>query len=197
MMNAASFCNNQLSFFQTIFKYLHSQISKCSLRHRHLYITLILYMLRLHPGLWTVFANAPKFDHEYYKHFIKNNILPSLFSALFINLKFRSNKHWELEDAGNLLFECQALAQEKTTEFLLKYENYICRADGPCSRFHLARSNVAESQGASFLWCGFRYEAPPRAIPIILNRIPVMAVILRPLFGVLFLRGCISLKKRT
>jgi hypothetical protein len=30
-----------------------------------------------------------------------------------------------------------------------------------------------------------------------INRIPVMAPILAPLFGVLFLRGCISLKNRT
>jgi hypothetical protein len=115
-------------------------------------------------------CQCTQIDHEYYKHFIKNDILPSLFSALFINLKFRSNEHWELDDAGNLLFECRALAQEKTTEFLLKYENYIRRADGPSSRFHLARTNVAKLQGASFLWCGFRYEPPPRAIPIILHQ---------------------------
>jgi len=170
MMNAASFCDDQLSFFQTIFEYLHSKISRCPANHRHLYITLILYMLRLHPGLWTVFANAPKFDHEYYKQYLRNYILPSLFSALFINLNFRSNEHWELKDAGDFLLECRVSAQNNTDDFIKKYENFIRRADGPCPRFHIARTNCAESQGASFLFCGFRYEPPPRAIPIILKQ---------------------------
>jgi hypothetical protein len=170
MMNDASFCDDLLSFFQTIFDYLHSKISKCPAKHRHLYITLILYVLRLHPGLWTVFANAPKFDHEYYKQYIRNYILPSLFSALFINLNFRTNDHWELKDAGDFLLECRASAQENTDDFIKKYEHFIRRADGPCSRFHIARTNTAESQGASLLFCGFRYEPPPRSIAIILKQ---------------------------
>jgi hypothetical protein len=54
------------------------------------------------------------------------------------------------------------------------------------------------------LWC-FHFLGQVTAHPSsqhaffysLINRIPVMAVILRPLFGVLFLRGHISLKKRT
>ena len=170
MMNAASFCEDQLTFFKLIFDYLHLKITSCPGKNRHLYITLVLYILRLHPGLWTVFANAPKFDHGHYIHYLRNYILPSLFSSLFINLNFRSNEHMEMEHAGKFLLECRASAQKNTDDFLHKFHNFIHRKQGPCPRFHLARTNTAESQGASFLFCGFRYEPPPIGIPIILKQ---------------------------
>jgi len=170
MMNTASFCEDQLSFFQTIFDWLNSKISSCLAPRRHLYLTLILYILRLHPGLWTVFGNTPQFSDDYYERYLKNNILPSLFSALFINLNFRSDQHYELAQAFDFLISCRASAVLHTDIFLEKFGSYIIRRSGPCSRLHLARTNIAESQGASFLYCGFRYEPPPRAIPIILNQ---------------------------
>jgi Ulp1 family protease len=170
MMNTASFCEDQLSFFQTIFDWVNSKISSCPAPRRHLYLTLILYILRLHPALWTVFANTPQFEHDYYKRCLKNDILPALFSALFINLNFRSNQHYELDQAFDFLLSCRASAEMQTEIFLEKFESYITRRGGPCSRLHLARTNIAESQGASFVFCGWRYVSPPRAIPIILNQ---------------------------
>jgi hypothetical protein len=124
----------------------------------------------LHPGLWTVFANTPQFNYDYYKRYLKNNILPSLLSAIFINLNFCSDQRYELDLAFDFLLSCRTSAELQTDIFLEKFENCISRQSGPCSRLHLARTNIAESQGASFLYCGFRYEPPLRAIPIILNQ---------------------------
>jgi hypothetical protein len=42
MMNAASFCEDQDTFFETIFYYLHNKLDSCAKGLRHLYIALVI-----------------------------------------------------------------------------------------------------------------------------------------------------------
>ena len=168
MMNAASFCEDQATFFETIFHYLHNKLDACAKGLRHLYIALVLYVFRLQPALWSVFANAPLFKYDDYWKYMKDAVLPYLFSSLYINLNYKE-EHREFAKCCELIIESRARAAEMTDAFLATYEKAIFRTKGPCPRYFNTRTNIAESFAMTALSSGFRYEIPPVAIKMFIS----------------------------
>jgi hypothetical protein len=165
MMNAASFCEDQATFFETIFEYLHNKLETCDKSTRHLYISLVLYVFRLQPALWTVFGNAPVFNYDDYWKYMKDVVLPYLISSLYINLNYKE-EHREFDKCCELIIASRVAAAAMTDAFLAKYEKAIFRTKGPCPRMFNTRTNIAESFAMTALSSGFRYEIPPVAIKI-------------------------------
>ena len=168
MMNAASFCEDQPTFFETIFNYLHFKLENCEKGHKHLYILLVLYVFRLQPALWSVFANGPLFKHDDYWKFMKDTVLQYLFSTLYINLNYKE-EHRELQVCADLIIAARVRAVEMTDGFLEKYKEAIFRTDWPKPRYFNARTNIAESFAMTALSSGFRYEIPPIAIKMFIS----------------------------
>jgi hypothetical protein len=115
-----------------------------------------------------VFANAPLFKYEDYWKYMKDVVLPYLFSSMYINLEYDAGVHRDLHACCDLIIECRGLAAEMTDCFLATFENAIFRTKGPCPRSFCSRTNIAESLAMTALCSGFRYKTPPVAIPILI-----------------------------
>merc|ERR1739836_118002 len=68
-------------------------------------VEMIVYILQIDPSHWTVFANTPSYDKDFYDT-EKKNLLTRIYSAYFLEESIDPQVHNSVDTIINLLKQC-------------------------------------------------------------------------------------------